>query len=322
MEIKILRGGMLTTVQDLGRRGRRAAGVPWSGAMDAFALRIANALVGNADDAAALEVTLTGPEVEFSADGTIAIGGAECEGLPAWKPIGVRAGERVKFGECRNGCRAYLAVAGGIEVEPVLGSRSTFLRGGFGGFEGRALREGDVLRAGTAAWTAASAAIPEMTTATGNWRIDPRILPAYSAAPTVRVLRGAQAGEFGPEFFAREFKVSAQSDRMGLRLAGEALGRSSSDELVSSAVLPGVVQVPPDGQPLVLMADAQTIGGYPQIATVIGVDLPLVAQLRPGDAIRFCEVTREEAQRLARLRERNFRMLHEGLAQKLGAPST
>lgn len=312
MEIKIIRGGLQTTVQDLGRRGQRAMGVPWSGAMDGFALRIANAMVGNPDKAAALEVTLIGPEIEFSEDGLIALAGAECEGLAAWKPVPVKAGERVKLGECRNGCRAYLAVAGGLAVEPVLGSRSTYLRGGFGGWQGRALRDGDVLPVG--ARTGAGPAV-----ATASWRIDPRMLPAYSPAPTVRVLRGAQAAEFGEEFWSGEFKVSVNSDRMGVRLSGGKLSRASTEELLSTAVLPGVVQVPADGQPVVLMADAQTIGGYPQIASVISVDLPLVAQLRPGDAVRFIEVNLAEAHRLTRLRERQIGMLHEGLAQKLAA---
>jgi antagonist of KipI len=156
---------------------------------------------------------------------------------------------------------------------------------------------------------------PRVTT----WRIDPRVLPAYATAATVRVLPGAQAAEFGPGLFEAEFLVTPQSDRMGLRLAGRKLERSSGEELLSSAVLPGTVQVPRDGQPLVLMADAQTIGGYPQAAHVIGVDLPVVAQLRPGDTIRFIEVTLAEAHRLALVRDRAVAMLREGLAEKVAA---
>ena len=306
MEITFIRAGMLTTVQDLGRPGHRAAGVPLSGAMDPIALRVANLLVGNPENAAALECTLLGPELVFSADTVIALGGAEFEGMAAWQPVVVRAGGRIKFGAARQGCRGYLAVAGGIDVPPVLGSRSTYLRGEFGGYHGRALRDGDVV------------SVPEVSReVTDHWRIDARILPAYSPAPTIRVVRGAQADEFGGALFAAEFKILPQSDRMGIRLGGSRLARiGGAAELVSSAVAPGTLQVPPDGQPIVLMADAQTIGGYPQAAHVISVDLPLVAQLRPGDRVRFAEVPLEDAHRLVLAREHVLAMLHEGLTQK------
>ena len=305
MDVTVIRAGMLTTVQDLGRRGHRAVGVPLSGAMDSLALRIANLLVGNPENTAALEFTLFGPELVFSADALVAATGGDFGALPLWQPVNVRAGEPVKFSGARRGCRGYLAVAGGFAVAPVLGSRSTFLRAEFGGFQGRALRDGDVLQA------------PEFTRRiAGHWHLDERILPAYSAAPTVRVVRGAQAGEFHEELFSGEFKVLPQSDRMGVRLAGPALVRQSTDELVSATVTPGTIQVPPDSQPIVLMADAQTIGGYPQVAHVIGVDLPLVAQLRPGDTMRFREVQLAEAHELAVSRERVLGMLREGLAEK------
>ena len=307
MEVTVIRSGMLTTVQDLGRRGHRAQGVPLSGAMDGFALRVANLLVGNPEDTATLECTLLGPELVFSTAATIAVTGAEFSGVEAWRPFEVPAGGRVKLGAARRGCRAYVAIAGGWEIAPVLGSCRTYLRAGLGGFEGRALRDGDVLRA------------PEVTRRmAGHWRIDERIFPAYSPAPTVRVVRGAQADEFGGVLFDTEFKVMSQSDRMGLRLGGRRLVRiGGAQELISSAVAPGTVQIPPDGQPIILMADAQTIGGYPQAAHVISVDLPLVAQLRPGDKLKFAEVPLNEAHQLALTRERVLAMLHEGLAQKL-----
>jgi antagonist of KipI len=204
-----------------------------------------------------------------------------------------------------SGCRGYLAVAGGIAVERVLGSRSTYARAGLGGWHGRALRAGDVLPV-----------VAVARTATEHWWIDPRILPGYGPAPTVRVVFGAQASEFGGGWLEQEFKVTPQSDRMGLRLGGAALVRAGGGELLSSPVAPGTIQVPPDGQPIVLMADAQTIGGYPQLAHVIGVDLPLLAQLRPGDRVRFQAVPLEEAHQLWLAREHVLAMLRQGLAQK------
>lgn len=305
--IRIIRAGMFTTVQDLGRVGYRASGVVLGGASDPFAMRVANLLVGNPETAAGLEFTLVGPELTFLHDTVIALAGAECEGVPRWQPMRVGAGTSLRLGAARNGYRGYLAVAGGIAVPPLLGSRGTHVRAVFGGFEGRPLHDGDVLPVPHAA--------PRVS---GRWHIDDRILPAYSRAPSVRVVAGAERAQFGDELFTAEFKVSAQSDRMGLRLAGAELPRKSVHDLLSSAVAPGTIQVPPDGRPIVLLSDAQTIGGYPRIAHVIAVDLPLVAQLRPGDAVRFREVSLQEAHELAFAREHALAMLREGLAQKLG----
>jgi antagonist of KipI len=305
MEVIVQRAGMFTTVQDLGRRGYRAVGVPLCGAMDAFALRLVNLLVGNPANKAALEYTMVGPELVFERDTLVAAGGGDFGALPLWQPTVVKAGELLKFTASRNLCRGYLAVAGGFAVEPVLGSRSTYVRAGFGGFQGRALGDGDRLPAPHC---------PRRPI--GHWHIDERILPAYSAAPEVRVVRGAQEEEFGGALFGAEFKVSPQSDRMGVRLAGPPLVRAGGAELVSATVVPGTIQVPPDGQPIVLMADAQTIGGYPQVAHVISVDLPLIAQLRPGDTVRFREVTLGEAHELALARERTLEILRDGLARK------
>ncbi len=311
MEMKIFRAGMMTTVQDAGRTGFRASGVPLSGPMDPFALRVANMLAGNPEDMAALEITLSGPEIEFARDVRIAICGAEFSGLPSWRPLLARAGERVRFGECRKGCRAYLAVAGGISVPQVLGSRSTYLRGGIGGFHGRALRDGDILEEGS------DPAAPAPRRLEVSFFVSPSLMPAYSASPTIRVVRGAQAGEFFEALCAGQFQVTARSDRMGLRLGGGAIGRHPGGELASSAVAPGTIQVPPDGQPIVLMADAQSIGGYPQVAHVITVDLPMLAQLRPVDALRFREVPLDEAQHELLKRERELAVLREGVRQRL-----
>ncbi|MGH7944528.1 MAG: 5-oxoprolinase subunit PxpB [Opitutaceae bacterium] len=303
--IEVVRAGMFTTVQDLGRGGHRARGVPLSGAADGFALRVANLLVGNQENEAGLEFALVGPELKFLHDTIIAIGGAEFGRLPRWRPIAVTGGTTVKIGPARNGCRGYLAVAGGIDIVPVLGSRSTYVRARLGGHQGRRLMNGDVLP------------VPDVRRGFRNhWRIDERIMPRYSSFAVVRVIPGEHAEQFEPGWTSSVFKVSAQSDRMGVRMMGEPVRRVVAGDLPSSPVAPGTVQVPPDGQPIILLADAQTIGGYPQVAHVIAVDLPVVAQLRPGDEVRFILVTLGDARELIAARERAIGLLREGLAQK------
>ncbi len=304
--LRVVGAGMLTTVQDLGRPGHRSAGVPSGGAADAMAARIANLLVGNPEEAAGLEITLLGPEIEFLSDGLIALGGAEFAGCAAWRPVRVVAGQRIKFGAAVKGCRGFLAVAGGVDVPVVLGSRSTYARAGLGGWRGRALQAGDELPV-----RAQPREVAE------HWWLDRRILPAYETVPAVRVLLAGQAEEFGDEWRRSEWKVTPQSDRMGIRLEGAALARRSGGELLSTAVAPGTVQVPPDGQPIVLLADAQTIGGYPQLAHVISVDLPLLAQLRPGDGVKFAPVSLEDAHQLWLAREYAIGLLREGLVGKI-----
>ncbi len=304
--VEVVRAGMFTTVQDLGRTGHRASGVPLSGAADPVALRLANLLVGNPENTAALEFTLVGPEIRFHQETLVALGGAEFGALPSWQPVVVPAGTLLKFGPARNGCRGYLAVAGGIGCTVALGSRSTYVRGGLGGWKGRTLREGDVLPV---------AHVRREVQA--HWRIDERILPKYSDDAVVRVIAGAQAAEFAAGVAGHGFRVSPQSDRMGVRLSGAPLQRSGAGELVSSPVAPGAIQVPPDGQPIVLLADAQTIGGYPVVAHVVTVDLPVMAQLQPGNQVRFRQVTLAEAREVFAARERALGLLREGLAQKL-----
>jgi antagonist of KipI len=306
MEIRVIRPGMLTTVQDLGRRGHLAEGVPNGGAADPFALRVANLLVGNHEGSPALEITLTGPELEFAEPAWVAVCGARFEGVPAWRPIRVESGGRLKFGRRTQGCRAYLSVSGGFDVDPVLGGRGTFLAAGLGGFGGRALRSGDVVRS-----------VPSARVLSGHWSIDERVLPHYSREPSVRVVPGAQAAEFGAAFHAERFGVTVESDRMGMRLSGPKLERSGGADLVSAAVAPGTVQVPPSGNPIVLMVDAQTLGGYPRVAHVIAVDQPLLAQLAPGDGVRFARSTVAEAHALAHAQEHSLGLLRQGLAEKI-----
>lgn len=305
MALKVINPGMLTTVQDLGRPGHRRLGLPVGGAADAFALHLANLLVGNEPNTAGLEMTLVGAELEFQKDALVAVTGAGMDGMEMNRPRLVRAGERLKFGAAKHGCRAYLAIAGGIDVPVILGGRGTDLRSGLGGWQGRALRKDDVLPL-----------VTPVRTVVGNWSVDQRILPVHSAESVLRTVVGTHASEFRGGISRGTFKVTPQSDRMGLRLSGQILQRNNQTELVSSAVSPGTVQVPPDGEPIVLLVDAQTIGGYPRIAHVIRADMSLLAQAKPGDSLQFRNVKLPEAHRLWRELERNLALLRQGLRDK------
>ena len=304
MEVIVVRPGIQTTVQDAGRRFHRSEGVPMGGGVDPFALRLANLLVGNPEDAAVLETTLVGPELEFTQDTLIAVTGATFDSVPGWRPLMMSAGQRLVLGAPVRGCRGYIAIAGGFDVPVVLGGRGTHLRGGFGGLKGRALREGDRLPAGE-----------RRRAVVGHWSIDLRILPAYSSSPVIRVLKGAHGDAFGSPLYQGDFKVSPQSDRMGIRLNGTAL-KGEVGQLISTGIAPGTIQVPPNGSPISLLADAQTVGGYPRVAHAVSVDLPLLAQLRPGDSVRFEEVSLDDAHVLALGREHAIALLREGLADK------
>lgn len=300
--IVVRRPGALTTVQDLGRPGWRASGVSPAGAADPFSLRMANLLVGNAEGEAALELTQTGPELEFPAGALVAVGGAPIDGLPWGRPIYLPPGSRLRLGATIGGLRSYLACAGGFGLPRVLGGGGTDLRAGFGGLAGRALRTGDWLplrSAGTAR-------------APVRWHVDPRLRPTVEGEVELRVLPGPAAAEL-PGWAERAFTVGTRSDRMGLRLEGEACPRPPSGGLDSFPVIPGTVQVPPDGRPIVLLADAQTLGGYARLGHVISADLPRLGQLRPGDQLRFRAVELGEARALLAARERTLRELRLGL---------
>lgn len=302
--IRILRPGMQCSVQDLGRFGWRSIGVGPGGSTDEMAARIANLLVGNPEDAAGLEFTLAGPELRFERDVWIAIGGGEFAGLASWTPHRVTAGTTLRIGEARQGCRGFLAVSGGIDVPKVLGGCGAHLRAGFGGGFGRALRAGDALPVGP----------DDGGAPRGRWRIDPRLLPRYSADAEVRLIpRDGFAPDGGKTGW---LKVSPKSDRMGLRLEEPIPMGEGAANLASAPVAPGVVQVPPDGRPIVLLADAQTIGGYPQLGQVATVDLPVVAQLRPGERMRFRMITLAEARERLAARERGLALLREGLKER------
>ncbi|MEJ5308481.1 MAG: biotin-dependent carboxyltransferase family protein [Anaerolineae bacterium] len=296
--LDVLDPGLLTTVQDAGRRGWARYGVPPSGPLDEAAFAAANELVGNPSDAAALEITFTGPTLRVGRECLIAVCGADfvlwvgALPVPTWHALYVRAGQIVTFGTRRNGARAYLAVSGGIALPPFLGSQATYLPGGFGGLDGRALRAGDRLPLGPAA-------ICNPAQAAGRvWPVERR--PPYTPQPTVRVVLGPQDDYFTPEglatFLNSAYQLTPEADRMGVRLQGSPIAHRGPTGIVSDGVVAGSIQVPPDGQPIVMLADHQTTGGYPKIATVVRADLPLLAQCLPGDRVSFAAVTVAEAQ--------------------------
>lgn len=287
--------------------------------MDRWALRMANFLVGNDGNAAALECTLVGPAVSFDAPTLIAITGGACAPrageapIPAWRAVLVPADTELKLGHLNGvGCRAYLAVAGGIATPPVLGSRSTYMRAALGGHNGRALRIGDELPTGDL--TNASHAIADDLARAGSlpcaasWRLAPSLRPRYADAVVARII-GTEQPNVEPctrALLSQTFAVAAESDRMGFRLQGEPLACGRPPEQFSEAVAFGTVQLPPSGSPIILMADRQTTGGYPRLGTIASVDLPLVGQLAPGNRIRFASISLTEAQRLYLAREQDF----------------
>lgn len=324
MCIRVKKAGMLTTVQDLGRFGLQKYGVLTSGAMDVAALRIANLLAGNEEGAAALEITLLGPQLEFEQGAFIALAGGDLSpsvngmAIPLWRPIYVPAGSILNFGRTVSGCRTYLAISGGISVPEAMGSRSTYLRAEIGGVHGRALQAGDVLETGEP--------VDWFTTCSDKtiimpWGASYAIRPAYKENPVLRAVRGPEFDKFSEEskhrLWTEPFRVTTQSDRMGYRLADVPLAVTKPIEMISSVVSTGTIQVPPEGNPIVLLADRQTVGGYPRIAHVISVDLPLITQVRPGGRIRFAEVTQEEAQDLYVKREHEMAQFRQGLSLRI-----
>jgi biotin-dependent carboxylase-like uncharacterized protein len=286
---------MLTTVQDLGRFGYQRYGVPTSGALDLFSHRVANRLVGNPEGAASLEMMLIGPRLTFVAAATIALGGA---GLGAtlddrpvgrWESLVVEPGMTLSFAGPQDGVRGYLAVAGGLDVPLVLGSRSTYTRSKLGGVEGRAVKAGDVL--------AVKGRRPVLLG--GSLQLPAAHRPAYGHSHHLRVVLGPQDDRFTPEgihtFLSSGYTVSPQSDRMGYRLAGPAIQHVSGPDIISDGTPFGAVQVAGDGVPIVLLCDRGTAGGYTKIATVIGPDIPRLAQAAPGDTVTFAQVSLAEA---------------------------
>lgn len=301
MPIEVLEPGMLTTVQDLGRWGHQRLGMPTAGAMDQFALTAANRLVGNEPNAAGLEITMAGPSLRFTEPCYVALAGGDMaprldgREVENWTPHLVKAGTVLNFEGPRAGARTYLAVSGGIDVPPWLGSRSTYMLARVGGLEGRALKAGDELPIGRGG--------PGYGTVMG-WRIPPERRPRYSKNPTVRVVLGPHKDRFTDaginSLLSGEYAVTPSSNRMGYRLEGPKIEHTRGPDLFSCGIPFGGMQVPGAGQPIVLLADHQTVGGYTMIATVIQADIPLVAQCLPGDRLRFRSVTPGEGREALR----------------------
>jgi antagonist of KipI len=325
MSIKVLTPGLLTSLQDLGRYGYQKHGVIVSGAMDAYSLRLANLLVGNEEGEAVLEITLMGPSLLIEEDHLLAITGGDLSptinglSVPMGRPVLVKQGSVLKFGACTSGCRAYLAVRGGYDIPEVMGSKSTYIRAGIGGYQGRALLAGDVI----AAAAPKTPDLPFMVSlrkklgansfAAMSWYAGKFYIHQRSQEYTIRVMPSSQFEFFTSasreQFFQQAFTITTQSDRMGYRLKGPDLQLTEPLEMVSEAVALGTIQVPPDGNPIVLLADRQTVGGYPKIAQVACVDIANLAQIKPGGKILFQKISVAEAESLYVAREEEMEQL-------------
>jgi antagonist of KipI len=332
VSIRVLRPGLLTTLQDSGRNGYQHYGVPVSGAMDLFSHRVANILVGNRGDEATLEMTLQGPRLEFEQDTWIAICGGDLSPtiggteVPEGKAVRMRSGCVLDFGECRTGCRAYLAAHGGFDVPLVMGSRSTYETAHLGGMHGRALRKEDRLRLGATTGDLYPGLHAEFARSgrafvCPKWAVNQHIEKLGRTPQVVRIIRGRHWEAFQTTareaLTGTEFSIAPDSSRMGFRLDGAAIDPGKPLEILSESVTFGTIQVPPGGKPIVLMADRQTVGGYPKIAEVASADLHLLAQLKPGDRLRFKLVSLARAHALWLAREREITTIRDAVEKHL-----
>ena len=304
MGIMMLQSGLLTTIQDAGRRGYQRYGMGVSGAVDVHAYIYANILVGNRQNEAVLEVTLLGPKIEFTSNSVIAITGGDLSPaidgtpMPMYRAVQIQKGSILSFGPPRTGCRAYIAFAGGLAITPIMGSRSTYIKANLGGYEGRRLLAGDEI------------AFRRPASCPAN--VESRIMEPdhFGGTYTVRVLMGPQDDSFtekGIETFLSEtYTVTNEFDRMGYRLTGPKIEHVPDGNIITDGIAFGAVQVPSGGQPIILMADRQTTGGYAKIATVITADLPRAAQMRPGNTVRFLAVSVEQAQEILAAENKNY----------------
>lgn len=306
MGIKILQGGALTTIQDAGRIGYQNAGFSVSGVMDYRSFRMANMLLGNGENEAALEVSLMGPIITFTEDNTFAITGGDFsptlnnKEIDLYAAIPAKKGDTLKLGLAKEGARAYIAFAGGMDIPVVMGSKSTNLKCRIGGYEGRKLEPGDEI--------AFSNPKPELINMYKRYE---HIREFQEKDITLRVVLGPQIDYFSKDgirtFLDSEYTVSEEYDRMGCRLKGPAIASKNGVDIISDGIALGSIQIPTSGTPIIMMADRQTTGGYAKIATVIHVDIPKLAQRTPGNRIRFQEVTVEEAAKLYKKEERELK---------------
>ncbi|HEY4283519.1 MAG TPA: biotin-dependent carboxyltransferase family protein [Chthoniobacterales bacterium] len=323
MKLTVRHAGFITLVQDLGRIGFRRFGVSVGGALDPHAMRIANLLVENDEAAAGLEITLGGFRGHFDDHRLVAWCGGGFDvrigsvSLPSGHAGAVEPGEELVVNPPKIGCRAWLAISGGIDLPKVLDSRSTDMRAEFGGLDGRALRAGDVIPLGRQPNGADDLAGLLRKDKVSTWSAPANWTSTARNSPTLRFVRGMNWDCFDPSaheiFVQHAFAVSQDSNRMGARLEGPLLWRRDQADLISEAVAPGTVQVPPSAKPILLLGDCQTIGGYPKIAHVVTVDLATAAQLRAGDRVRFREISMPDAHRLLLQRERDFGLFRVGL---------
>ncbi len=309
--MRIINPGILTTIQDIGREGYQQYGVPVAGAMDKSSMKLANILVGNDRNEAVLEITMMGPTIKFNSNLTIAITGAKCsptindKEVEMYRTIYIAKGDILKFSTTKDGFRVYLAVSGGFKLSETMGSKSTYLRGKIGGLEGRKVKAGDILEANG----------DECLKYLGIRKIPENLIPKYKNEVAVRVILGPEEDYFterGIETFLNsDYILTNQSDRMGYRLKGEKIEHKDGADIISSGITLGAIQVPGHGEPIIMMADRQTTGGYAKIANVISVDISYLAQLKPGDRVKFKKVSIEEAHNLIKEEEKALEELIE-----------
>lgn len=319
MSILVIKPGLLSSVQDRGRQGYASFGVGRAGAMDAPALQLANALLGNEADAAAIEITVIGPTLRFQQATRIALCGAEVEArldqrpIAMWRPIEVAAGTLLDTSRMRRGARAYLAVAGGIASERVLGSRASDINAGLGA---SALISQQILRCSTP-----NAVLARKQDRYPNWSLDPR--PWFDPDPRrpIRLMRGSHFEALDAAsrhcLFHSEFRIARDSNRVGFRLEGETLSLQAPLELISEPVSAGTLQLPPSGQAIALMAEHPTTGGYPRIGQIAAIDHARLAQRRPGDSVRFAEIAIDEAQSGYLSQQRELSRLLQAIRERL-----
>ncbi|MFT5875521.1 MAG: antagonist of KipI [Clostridium sp.] len=309
--MKILKPGMYTTIQDVGRYNYQKSGMSVSGAMDQFSLKVANILVGNTDSEACLEATLFGLEIKFDGDALIAVTGANLgpminnKAVDMWSGVKVSGGDVLSFGAAKSGCRGYIAIARGIDVPEVMGSKSTYVKGKVGGFDGRMLKAGDEIKIGSLGENNYNNIV----------KLPTEFIPVYNKDNILRVVMGPQDDYFTEDgintFFNTLYEVTNEFDRMGYRLSGSKISHKTGADIISDGITMGSVQVPGHGAPIIMMADRQTTGGYTKIATVITSDINIVGQLKAGDSIRFKSIDIREAHKIYKEYVKSFDTIRE-----------